>query len=58
MPASSKLFEPVTLGNAKLQNRIAMAPLTRFRADDDHVPLPFVKGITTIPTRTPPKPMH
>lgn len=25
-----------------MQNRIALAPLTRFRADDNHVPLPFV----------------
>lgn len=26
-----------------LKNRLVMAPLTRFRADDDHVPLPFVE---------------
>ncbi|RFU27356.1 hypothetical protein B7463_g8982, partial [Scytalidium lignicola] len=38
-----KLFTPLKLGNAELKHRIAMAPLTRFRADDDHVPLPFVK---------------
>jgi NADPH2 dehydrogenase len=40
--ASSNLFKPLKLGNIQLQNRIVMAPLTRFRADDDHVPLPFV----------------
>ncbi len=41
---SSKLFTPIRVGNITLENRIAMAPLTRFRAnDDDHVPLPFVK---------------
>jgi NADPH2 dehydrogenase len=39
---SSNLFKPLKLGNIQLQNRIVMAPLTRFRADDEHVPLPFV----------------
>jgi NADPH2 dehydrogenase len=41
--ASSKLFEPLQVGNITLKNRIAMAPLTRRRADSAHVPLPFVK---------------
>lgn len=40
----SKLFTPVKLGSAELGHRIAMAPLTRYRADDDRVPLPIVKG--------------
>ncbi|KAF2280050.1 FMN-linked oxidoreductase [Westerdykella ornata] len=40
--STSRLFTPVKVGNVTLQNRIAMAPLTRFRADDNHVPLPFV----------------
>ncbi|CZT00445.1 probable NADPH dehydrogenase [Rhynchosporium agropyri] len=35
--------KPLKLGNVELQNRIALAPLTRFRADDSHVPLPFVQ---------------
>lgn len=39
---TSRLFEPLKVGNVTLKNRVAMAPLTRFRADDDHVPLPFV----------------
>ncbi|KAJ5095823.1 hypothetical protein NUU61_005179 [Penicillium alfredii] len=39
----SKLFTPLQIGRVELSNRIAMAPLTRFRADDQHVPLPFVK---------------
>ncbi|PMD41767.1 NADPH dehydrogenase [Hyaloscypha variabilis F] len=39
---SSNLFKPLKLGNIQLQNRVVMAPLTRFRADDEHVPLPFV----------------
>lgn len=34
----SKLFEPITIGNAALKHRVVMAPLTRFRANDAHVP--------------------
>ncbi|KAI1334618.1 NADH:flavin oxidoreductase/NADH oxidase [Xylariaceae sp. FL0016] len=37
----SKLFEPMTLGSVKLGNRVAMAPLTRYRCDDDLIPLPM-----------------
>lgn len=40
--ATSNLFRPLKIGNITLKNRIAMAPLTRFRADDAHVPLPLV----------------
>ncbi|PSN67383.1 FMN-linked oxidoreductase [Corynespora cassiicola Philippines] len=40
--SDSKLFKPLKVGNVELKNRVAMAPLTRFRADDDHVQLPFV----------------
>jgi N-ethylmaleimide reductase len=32
------LFDPLTLGNLQLPNRILMAPLTRGRATRDHVP--------------------
>lgn len=39
----SKLFEPLQVGPNQLSNRLVMAPLTRFRADDNHVPLPMVK---------------
>lgn len=39
----SKLFEPLQVGPNKLAHRMVMAPLTRFRADDDHVQLPFAK---------------
>ncbi|EXJ76234.1 NADPH2 dehydrogenase [Cladophialophora psammophila CBS 110553] len=39
--APSRLFEPLKIGNITLQHRLVMAPLTRFRADDSHVPLPF-----------------
>lgn len=42
-PPTSKLFEPVQLGDVKLSTRIALAPLTRFRAEDDHVILPLAQ---------------
>lgn len=38
----SRLFEPLAVGRLKLSHRIGMCPLTRFRASDDHVPLPMV----------------
>jgi NADPH2 dehydrogenase len=34
---SSKLFTPLQVGDFTLAHRIVMAPLTRFRADDNHV---------------------
>lgn len=34
----SRLFQPLTVGTSHLQNRLAMAPLTRYRATEDHVP--------------------
>lgn len=37
----TKLFEPLQLGTMSLKHRLVMAPLTRFRADDDHVQLPI-----------------
>ncbi|KAJ7880449.1 hypothetical protein B0H13DRAFT_1721894 [Mycena leptocephala] len=39
----SKLFEPIKVGNVVLQHRVVLAPLTRYKADDAHVPyLPLV----------------
>lgn len=35
---TTKLFEPATLGPLTLRNRVVMAPMTRCRADTDHVP--------------------
>ncbi|CAE7207923.1 unnamed protein product, partial [Rhizoctonia solani] len=35
--ASNKLFTPLQLGDLVLSHRVVMAPLTRFRADDNHV---------------------
>ncbi|KAF2120102.1 hypothetical protein BDV96DRAFT_485594 [Lophiotrema nucula] len=43
----SKLFQPFRIGNTTLSHRIVMAPLTRFRADENHVPLSFVKEYYT-----------
>ncbi|CAE6425389.1 unnamed protein product [Rhizoctonia solani] len=34
---SNKLFTPLQLGDLVLSHRVVMAPLTRFRADDNHV---------------------
>ncbi|KAI0184489.1 NADH:flavin oxidoreductase/NADH oxidase [Xylaria flabelliformis] len=39
----SNLFKPVRVGSMALGHRVAMAPLTRYRNDDDRVPLPMVK---------------
>lgn len=36
---SAKLFQPIKIGRSALQHRVVMAPLTRFRANDAHVPL-------------------
>ncbi|KAF4550144.1 Chanoclavine-I aldehyde reductase fgaOx3-like protein [Elsinoe fawcettii] len=42
MATQSRLFTPLRIGNLTLSSRLVMAPLTRFRADEQHVPLPFV----------------
>ncbi|KAH7240753.1 uncharacterized protein BKA55DRAFT_596158 [Fusarium redolens] len=34
----SRLFEPLAVGSTSLEHRVVMAPLTRFRCDDDHCP--------------------
>ena len=39
----NKLFEPLQVGPNTLSNRLVMAPLTRFRAEDNHVPMSMVK---------------
>lgn len=38
--ADSRLFKAVTIGNVKLNHRLGMCPLTRYRASDEHVPSP------------------
>jgi 2,4-dienoyl-CoA reductase-like NADH-dependent reductase (Old Yellow Enzyme family) len=37
----SNLFTPLRIGNVPLQHRVVMAPLTRLRADANHVQLPI-----------------
>lgn len=39
---SLDLFTPFTLGGIELRHRIVMAPMTRSRADADHVPTPIM----------------
>lgn len=39
----SRLFTPLKVGDVQLAHRISMAPLTRFRNDDDHSPNNLVK---------------
>ena len=41
MSPRSKLFQPVQVGDLQLSDRIVLAPLTRFRASDAHVPGPL-----------------
>src|ERR1700761_8427769 len=36
-PSVSALFQPLRVGVTDLQHRVLMAPLTRFRANKDHV---------------------
>lgn len=40
----TKLFKPLSIGGSEHAHRIVMAPLTRYRCDDDWIPLPIVKG--------------
>ncbi|KAL4874868.1 hypothetical protein BJY04DRAFT_233215 [Aspergillus karnatakaensis] len=40
--SDTKLFQPLKLGQLQLRHRIAMAPMTRFRADTAHTPLPYM----------------
>ncbi|KAI0448883.1 NADH:flavin oxidoreductase/NADH oxidase [Xylaria acuta] len=39
----STLFKPIRIGSMTLGHRVAMAPLTRYRCDDDRVPLLMAK---------------
>ncbi|KAL1791906.1 hypothetical protein ACET3X_009657 [Alternaria dauci] len=39
----SRLFQPLTVGDVKLDHRVAMAPLTRYRMDDDFKATPMSK---------------
>jgi len=37
MTAASKLFQPIRVGRMNLKHRIVLSPMTRFRANKDHV---------------------
>ncbi|KAF2094189.1 FMN-linked oxidoreductase [Rhizodiscina lignyota] len=37
-----KISDPLRIGNCQLEHRIVMAPLTRLRSDEEHIPLPMV----------------
>ncbi|KAJ4252478.1 hypothetical protein NW762_011079 [Fusarium torreyae] len=41
--SESKIWQPLKVGNLTLAHRIAMPPLTRFRNDDNHAPLPIMR---------------
>lgn len=43
MAENSKLFTPIKVGSTQLEHRVVMAPLTRFRATDEHVPTDTMK---------------
>ncbi|KAI9706800.1 MAG: hypothetical protein M1820_004771 [Bogoriella megaspora] len=51
--ASPSLFEPMQIGTSKLNHRVVMSPLTRFRAEADHVPttmmLEYYQQRATVP---------
>ncbi|KAK5945850.1 hypothetical protein PMZ80_003058 [Knufia obscura] len=49
----NRLFQPLKLGNVKLDHRIIMAPLTRFRADDQHVQIDIAKDYYAQRSSTP-----
>jgi NADPH2 dehydrogenase len=36
-----KLFQPIRIGASNLQHRVVLAPMTRLRADAQHVPGPL-----------------
>jgi N-ethylmaleimide reductase len=38
-----KLLDPITVGKIKLSNRVIMAPLTRKRSTDDHIPVEIMQ---------------
>ncbi|KAI7855915.1 hypothetical protein BDC45DRAFT_505053 [Circinella umbellata] len=38
MVSNSALFQPTKVGNHQLEHRVVLAPLTRFRSDENHVP--------------------
>ncbi|KAI1801857.1 putative oxidoreductase [Daldinia bambusicola] len=47
MDSSSSLFKSLQVGRCALEHKLVLSPMTRFRADDSAVPLPFVKEYYT-----------
>ncbi|KAI8137294.1 hypothetical protein BJV82DRAFT_525495 [Fennellomyces sp. T-0311] len=47
MASTSALFEPIKVGNNQLEHRVVLAPLTRFRCDENHVPTDLVEEYYT-----------
>lgn len=47
----SQLFQPLMVGESELQHRVVMAPLTRYRMDDEWIPTPMSKGEFTQASR-------
>jgi NADPH2 dehydrogenase len=43
MPAESRLFQPLKIGDVRVEHRIGMPSLTRLRASDDRVPTPLMR---------------
>ncbi|KAJ7871129.1 NADH oxidase family-domain-containing protein [Mycena olivaceomarginata] len=41
--STPKLFQPIQIGNIQLAHRVVFAPVTRFRADENHTSLPHVE---------------
>ncbi|KAL4860849.1 hypothetical protein BDV12DRAFT_208758 [Aspergillus spectabilis] len=41
-PPTTRLFTPLHLGQITLSHRVIMAPLTRYRCSESHVPLPMM----------------
>ncbi|KAE9392574.1 NADH:flavin oxidoreductase/NADH oxidase [Gymnopus androsaceus JB14] len=51
---SSSLFQPIQVGNLLLKHRVVLAPLTRMRCDDQHVPqLPVMREYYSQRSSTP-----
>ncbi|KAH6892581.1 NADH:flavin oxidoreductase NADH oxidase family protein [Thelonectria olida] len=42
-PSETRMFKPLKVGNVMLQHRIVFPPLTRYRNDDEHAPLPLMQ---------------
>jgi NADPH2 dehydrogenase len=43
IPEGSKLLQPIKIGSAQLQQRIALAPLSRYRNDNNNVVMPIAQ---------------